>query len=59
MTNKKRREIALDLIQEQISNAPYSLEREEYESLPMEEIEAISIEMNKILQQFNRRYNLK
>lgn len=53
-----QREIALRLILEQIINAPYSLERREFDGLSDSESECIEMEMRKIQEQFQKRYNI-
>ena len=54
----KNRQIALKLMLEQLENTPYSLEREEYDNLPIGEIEDITIEISKIIEQFKKRYSI-
>ena len=59
MNKKKYREVALKLMLEQLKNTPYSLEREEYKNFSIEEVEAINYEIDKICDQFKKRYNIQ
>ena len=58
MNRKQYREIALKLMLEQLRNTSYSLERDEYKNFSIEEIEAITTEIDKVCDQFRNRYNI-
>ena len=59
MNKKQYREIALKLMLEQLRNTPYSLERDEYKNFSIAEIEAITTEIDKVCDQFKKRYSIQ
>lgn len=59
MSKKQCREIALKLMLEQLRNTGYSLERDDYKNLSIEEVEAIEYEIFKVCDQFMKRYNIQ
>lgn len=59
MKKKIYRNIALKLMLEQLENTSYSLERDEYKNLSLDDVEAISLEIYKIREQFKARYILQ
>lgn len=59
MNRKQYREIALKLMLEQLRNTSYSLERDEYKNFSIQEIETITTEIDKVCDQFKKRYNIQ
>lgn len=58
MARSLNRQIALNLCLEQLENAAYLLEREEYAGLSEKNNEAIQMEMQRILIAFRKYYDL-
>lgn len=59
MNRKQYREIALKLMLEQLRNTSYSLERDEYKNFFIQEIETITTEIDKVCDQFKKRYSIQ